>query len=98
MFNDETPRHTRITKVITVAAGKAILEDYPRYPADASNLYFLDKSGELLWYAETPAPETHYIRVKLSQDGRTLSGYTTDSTACEIDIKSGKLLSKIAFK
>ena len=97
-FADEAPRHTKITKVISVPAGKAILEDYTRYPADVSNLYFLNESGELVWYAERPAPETHYIRVKLSQDGRTLSGYTTDSTACEIDIKSGKLLSQIAFK
>jgi hypothetical protein len=98
VFDEVQPRHTRIQKVISVPSGKAILEDHSRYPAGESNLYFLAENGELLWQAERPTPESLYIRVKLSQDGRTLSTYTTDSTACEIDIKSGRLLSQIAFK
>ncbi len=98
MFDEEKARHTRITKVISVAGGKAILEDHTRYPTGESNLYFIAKNGAVLWNAERPAPDTHYIRAKLNQDGRTLSAYTTDSTACEIDIETGKLLSQIAFK
>jgi hypothetical protein len=98
VFDDEQPRHTRIQKVISVTAGKAILEDHTRHPLAESNLYFVAESGELVWQAERPTPKSLYIRVKLNQDGRTLSAYTTDSTACEIDIKSGKLLSQIAFQ
>jgi hypothetical protein len=98
VFDEAHPRHTRIQKVISVPAGKAILEDHTRYPVGESNLYFIAENGDLLWHAERPAPESLYIRVKLNQDGRTLSAYTTDSTACEIDIKSGRLLSQIAFK
>ena len=97
MFAEETPRHTRIKKLISVSAGKAILEDHTRYPPAECNLYFLAENGNLVWQAERPTPETHYIRVKLNEDGRTLSAYTTDSIACEIDIKTGKLLSQIAF-
>ena len=98
MFDDEKPRHTRIQKVISVTAGKAILEDHTRHPATESNLYFVGENGELVWQAERPTPQSLYIKVKLNQDGRTLSAYTTDSTACEIDIRSGKLLSQIAFQ
>ena len=98
MFPEDTPRYTRITKVITVSGGKAILEDHTRYPPGECNLYFLADNGSLVWHAERPTPETHYIRVRLSEDGRVLSAYTTDAIACEIDIKSGKLLSQIAFK
>jgi hypothetical protein len=98
VFDEEKPRHTRIQKVISVTTGKAILEDHTRHPATESNLYFVAENGELVWQAEKPNPQSLYIRVKLNQDGRTLSAYTTDSTACEIDIKSGKLLSQIAFQ
>lgn len=98
MFTEESPRHTRITKVITVPAGKAILEDHTRHPPGECNLYFLADNGNLLWHAERPTAETQYIRVRLNEDGRSLSAYTTDSIACEIDIKTGKLLSQIAFR
>ena len=98
MFDEEQPRHTRIQKVISVPAGKAILEDHSRHPLTESNLYFVAENGDLVWQAERPTPKSLYIKVKLNQDGRTLSAYTTDSAACEIDIKSGKLLSKIAFQ
>jgi hypothetical protein len=98
VFDGEKPRHTTIQKVISVTAGKAILEDHTRHPASESNLYFVAETGEVVWQAERPTPQSLYIRVRLNQDGRTLSAYTTDSTACEIDIKSGKLLSQIAFK
>ena len=98
MFADLQARHTKIEKVISVAAGNAILEDHKRYPLDESNLYFLAEDGALVWLAERPAPDAHYIRVRLNEDGLTLSAYTTGRHACEIDLKTGKLLSQIAFK
>jgi hypothetical protein len=98
MFSEMLPRHTRIEKVIVVSAGKAILEDYKRYPLGESNLYFVSDNGEPVWNAERPAPDAHFIRVRLNEDGRSLSAYTTGRHACEIDIKSGKLLSQIEFK
>lgn len=98
MFADMQPRHTRIEKVISVPRGKAILEDHNRYPLGESNLYFLSDNGELLWQAERPAPDAHYIRMRLNEDGHSLSAYTTGRHACEIDLISGKLLSKIEFK
>jgi hypothetical protein len=98
MFGEVEPRHTKIEKVISVAGGQAILENHNGYPMGESNLYFLSKNGELAWSAERPAPDVYYTRVRLNDDGRTLSAYTTGMQACEIDIKSGKLLSKIEFK
>lgn len=98
MFAGLEPRHTKIEKIITVQGGKAILEDHRGYPLAKSNLYFTAENGDLLWEAERPAPDAHYIRVRLNEDGGSLSAYTTGRHACEIDVKSGKLLSQIAFK
>ena len=98
MFSGLQPRHTKIEKVIEVSTGRAILEDYYRYPLAESNLYFLSGDGGLVWQAERPAPDAHYIRVRLNEDGHTLPAYTTGRHACEIDLKSGKLLSQLEFK
>ena len=98
MFDHLQPRHTKIEKVIAVRNGNVILEDHNRYPLNKSNLYFLSEMGEPVWDAERPAPDAHYIRVKLNDDGETLSAYTTGRQACELDLKTGKLLSKLEFK
>ena len=98
MFDEMEPRHTKIEKVISIKTGKVILEDHNRYPLNESNLYLISETGELIWYAERPAPDAHYIRVKLDEGGQKISAYTTGRHACEIDLKSGKLLSQIEFK
>ncbi len=98
MFDAAKARHTRVEKVISVTTGKAIMEDYRGYPLGESNLYFISDSGDIVWFAERPAPDAHYIRVRLNEDGQTLSAYTTGRQACEIDLKSGKLLSRLEFK
>ena len=98
MFEQFTPRHTTIQKLITLKGGNVILEDHVRYPLDESNLYFVSDMGEPVWDAERPAPDAHYIRVKLEDDGVRLSAYTTGRHACELDLKTGKLLSQIEFK
>lgn len=98
MFPELEPRHTKISSIIEVSTGKAILEEHTRFPLTESNLYFVSREGEMLWEAERPAPDAHFIRVRLNEDGRSLSAYTTGRHACEIDLKSGKLLSKIEFR
>jgi hypothetical protein len=98
LFEHLVPRHTRIEKVIAVKDGNVILEDHNRYPLGESNLYLVSETGEPIWEAERPAPNVHYIRVRLDDSGTDLSAYTTGSQACELDLKTGKLLSQIAFK
>jgi hypothetical protein len=98
MFANVSPRHTKIEKIISVATGSAILEDHKGYPLGESNLYFASENGEVIWHAERPSPDAHFIRVRLNEDGRSLSAYTTGRHACEIDLKSGRLLSQIEFK
>lgn len=98
MFDEIKPRHTKVEKVIQVKSGYVILESYSGYPLDQSNLYLVAENGETTWYAERPAPDAHYIRVRLEDDGMRLSAYTTGRHACEIDLNSGKLISQIEFK
>ena len=98
MFENMPVRHTKIEKVIALREGTVILEDHQRYPLGESNLYFVSENGETIWDAERPAPDAHYIRVRLDEDGRQLSAYTTGRHACDIDLKTGKLLSQIEFR
>ncbi len=98
MFSEPKPLHTKIEKIIQVRLGKVILEAYHGYPLDKSNLYFVSEEGETVWFAERPAPDAHYIRVKLEDDGKKLSAYTTGRHACDIDLDTGKLISQIEFK
>ncbi len=98
MFENFQPRHTKIEKVIALKGGNVILEDHVRYPLGESNLYFVSEDGELIWEAERPAPDAHFIRAKLDENGKQLSAYTTGRHACEIDLRTGKLISQIEFK
>ncbi len=98
MFEHLTPRHTKILKVINLRGENVVLEDHVRFPLNQSNLYCVTDSGETVWDAERPAPDAHYIRVKLEDDGTRLSAYTTGRHACELDVRTGKLLSQLEFK
>lgn len=98
MIDEPKPLHTKIEKVIEVRLGKVVLEQHNGYPLDESNLYLISREGETVWFAERPAPDAHYIRVRLEADGKTLSAYTTGRHACDIDITSGKLISRIEFR
>ena len=98
MFEEMPCRHTKVVKVISLRLGKIILEDHVRYPLGESNLYLVTEAGERIWDAERPAPDAHFTKVKLDEDGKLLSAYTTGRHACEIDLKTGKLLSQIEFK
>ncbi len=98
MSEELAPRHTKIEKVIETKSGKVVLEQHSGYPLDESNLYLISQEGVTIWFAERPAPDAHYIRVKLEEDGKRLSAYTTGRHACDIDLASGKLISRIEFK
>lgn len=98
MFEYLKPRRTKIEKVIAVKGGLVVLEDHNRFPLKESNLYFITESGEPIWEAERPAPDTHYTKVRLDDGGKELSAYTTGRHACELELKTGKLLSQIEFK
>lgn len=98
MFDQLEPLHTKIEKVINLKTGNIVLENPAKFPLKESNLYYRKENGDIGWYAEKPAPNTLYNRVKLNDDGQTLSAYTTDMHACELEVGTGKLLSKIAFE
>jgi len=98
MYDKPKPLHTKIEKIIELRGGYVILEAYSGYPVEQSNLYCLSENGESVWFAERPAPDAHYIRVRLEDDGKRLSAYTTSRHACDIDVDTGKLISQIEFK
>jgi hypothetical protein len=85
--------HTRIEKTIQINAGVIVLENPSGFPRNDTNLYLINQHGEILWKAEKPVPGTFFSRVKLNEDGDTFSAYTLSGHACELELRSGKLIS-----
>ena len=69
-----------------------------KFPRAESNLYCISSDEKVTWSAEKPDPYTLYSRVKLNEDGVTLSTYTLSGHACELDLKTGKILSKTSIQ
>lgn len=92
------PRHTKIEKVINTLMGNVILEHPVGYARDEANLYCLSNDDKILWFAELPEAGVLYTRLKFDDLGEKLITYSTRGHACEIDLKTGKLLSKIVMR
>ncbi len=90
---DIRPLYTKIDKTIQVNAGVIALENPSGFPRNESNLYLLGHDGTILWKAEKPDVGTFFSRVRLNDDGETLSAYTIHGHACELDLRTGKLIS-----
>jgi hypothetical protein len=86
------PLHTTVDKSIQTMLGMLVLEAPNGFPRFESNLYIVGVSGKLFWKAEKPDPNTLYSRVRLNDD-ETISAYTISGQACELELKTGKLIS-----
>ena len=95
---DIQPLHTKIDKFIQSTYGTIILEDSMGYPRGESNLYCVSSDGKIVWHAEKPDPYTLYSRVRFNEDGMTLSTYTINGHACDLDPQTGKILSKTSIQ
>jgi len=95
---DIQPQHTKIDKTIQTRFGYVMLEAPDGFPYNDSNLYCVASSEKILWKAEKPDPNTLYSRVRLNEDGTTLSAYTIGGHACELELTTGKLISQTTIK
>lgn len=89
---ENQPLHTPIDKSIQTMLGLLVLEQPNGFPRHESNLYIVTGTGKILWKAEKPDPNTLYSRVRLNDD-ETISAYTIGGHACELELKTGKLIS-----
>ena len=92
------PRHTKVDKTIIITSGIIVLETPEGFPRSDSNLYCIAPSEKIIWKAEKPNADTLYSRVRLNEDGDTLSAYTIGGHACELKLKTGKLISHTSIK
>jgi hypothetical protein len=92
------PLHTKVDKFIQTRHGTVVLEGSNGFPRGESNLYCISTDEKIIWTAEKPDPYTLYSRVKLNEDGVTLSTYTLSGHACELDLGTGKILSKTSIQ
>ena len=92
------PLHTKVDKFIQTTRGTVVLESPNEFPRGKFNLYCISADENIIWEAEKPDPYTLYSRVKLNEDGVTLSTYTLSGHACELDLGTGKILSKTSIQ
>ncbi len=92
------PLHTKVEKTIQILHGEIVLESPNEFPRGECNLYCLAPDGKMLWQAEKPDPHTLYSRMKLNEDGSTLSTYTLSGHACDVELSTGKILSKSSIQ
>jgi hypothetical protein len=90
--------YTNIEKMIQINAGVIVLENPIRFPYSESNLYLVGMKGEIIWKAEKPEGNTLFSRVKLNEDGETFSAYTLNGHACDLELRTGKLISQTSIK
>ena len=90
--------YTNIEKTMEVNAGIIVLENPSGFPYNETNLYLINRTGDIVWKAEKPVPGTSFSRVKLNEDGDTFSAYTLGGHACELELRSGKLISFTSFR
>jgi hypothetical protein len=95
---DFQPLHTTIEKTIQTFLGDIFLESPTGFPWDESNLYMASKDGRIIWKAEKPDPKTLFSRVTLNKDGETFSAYTLGGHACDLELRTGKLISFTTLK
>lgn len=95
---DIKPFHTKIEKSIQSYYGTIVLEHYSGFPRSESNLYCIDLNGKIVWKAEKPDPYTLFSRVRFNDDGITLSTYTINGHACDLDLETGRILSKTSIQ
>ncbi|NTU55623.1 MAG: hypothetical protein HGA79_05180 [Anaerolineales bacterium] len=95
---DIQPLHTKIGKSIQSSYGTIVLEDPMGFPRGESNLYCVGMDGKIVWKAEKPDPYTLYSRVRFNDDGMTLSTYTINGHACDLELETGRILSKTSIQ
>jgi hypothetical protein len=97
-MSDHQPRHTTIVKEITTMLGMVVLEHPVGYARNESNLYCISHDDKIIWFAELPEEDDLYTRVRFDDFGEKLLTYSVNGQACEISLRTGKLLGKIPAK
>jgi hypothetical protein len=88
------PLHTKIEKQIETYLGDIVMESHAGFPWSESNIYLVGRDGKIVWRAVKPDPNTLFSKVKLNEDGVTFSAYTIGGHACDLELKTGNLISQ----
>lgn len=85
-------RHTRILETTETSFGTLVREDYFGYPASESNLYLVDASGTVIWFAERAMPADAYANSVRVSEPSIVACASWNGFDCEINLKNGQLL------
>jgi hypothetical protein len=101
LWNGERQRRpvgTQVVQVLHLGADRWLIrEDYFRFPAGQSNLYCVDGGLATIWSAELPSSDDPYCNEAKVIDGK-LFAWTWNCYCCELEIRSGRIISKCFTK
>lgn len=85
------PRHTAIVEAIATGFGTVVREEYYQYPGNESNLYLVNSSGEVVWFAERAMDDDAYVNpIRVIGDDR-IKCASWNGFDCEISLQDGTL-------
>lgn len=88
------PIGTKVVQVLKFAADRWLVrEDYFRFPSGLSNLYCVDDNLGTVWSAALPSSDDSYCNDAEVVEGK-LFAWTWNCYCCEIEAKSGRIVTK----
>jgi len=85
------PRHTAIIETIDTSFGTVVREDYYQHPKNESNLYLVNPSGEIVWFAERAMDDDAYANPIRVVGNDRIKCASWNGFDCEIILRDGKL-------
>ena len=83
--------HTNFVESIEVNNGLLVREDYYKFPASQSNIYFVF-NNEIQWFAEKPNPNDAFANPIRISNQNTFQCATWSGFECTLDLANGKPL------
>lgn len=91
------PIGTKVIECVDCGDGFIVREDYYKFPEGKGNVYKLSYTMKLLWVAELPVDTDTYAN-QIEYDGSSIRCASWEGYTCNLDLSSGKILSKVFTK
>jgi hypothetical protein len=93
MNMNRKPRHTEILETLATEFGTVVREDNRNHPNSEPNLYMLSSEGKVVWFAERKLENDAYPNQIIRISPEKIKCFSAMGLECEIDLRTGKILS-----
>lgn len=91
VLKSRPPVGTTFVQLLPLDGDAVVREEFGKYPAFHPNVYRLNSSLQVVWWAEWPPGDHVYANTMVVRDNRLITG-TWGGYTCELDPATGKLL------